>query len=77
MKYRITVFLKNNVFDPQGSAIMKVLHNLGYSSVNDVRVGKVFFVDLSDGSEEVIKKISEDVFSNPVIENFEIEKLEG
>ncbi|MCS7299077.1 MAG: phosphoribosylformylglycinamidine synthase subunit PurS [Spirochaetia bacterium] len=77
MKYRINVFLKNNVFDPQGNAIMRVLHNLGYKSVNDVRVGKVFLIDISEDSENIIKKISEDVFSNPVIEKFEIEKLEG
>lgn len=76
MKYKVTVSLKSNVFDPQGSAIMRVLHNLGYKNVNDVRVGKVFLIDVNDGSEDIIKKISENVFSNPVIERFEIEKLE-
>lgn len=76
MKYRINVFLKNNVFDPQGNAILRVLHNLGYKSVNDVRVGKSFLIDISEDGENIIKKISEDVFSNPVIEKFEIEKLE-
>lgn len=75
MRYKITVLLKDNVFDPQGNAILKVLHNLGYKNINDVRVGKVFLVD-ADDNEDVIRKISDDVFSNPVIEKFEIEKLE-
>ncbi|MGC8766765.1 MAG: phosphoribosylformylglycinamidine synthase subunit PurS [Brevinematia bacterium] len=74
MKYRVIVSLKDNVFDPQGSAILKVLHNLGYSNVKDVRAGKVFFVDL-DSDDSVIDKIAEEVFTNPVIEKFKIEKL--
>lgn len=76
MKYKITVLLKDNVFDPQGNAILKVLHNLGYKSIENVRVGKVFVLE-TDYDEETVRKISYDVFSNPVIEKFEIEKLGG
>lgn len=76
MKYKVTVLLKENVFDPQGSAILKVLHNLGYKDVENVRVGKVFIVETSY-DEETVKKISDEVFSNPIIERFEIEKIGG
>ncbi len=76
MKYKITVLLKDNVFDPQGNAILKVLHNLGYKSIENVRVGKVFVLE-TDYDEETVRRISDDVFSNPVIEKFEIEKLGG
>ncbi|MFN4245072.1 MAG: phosphoribosylformylglycinamidine synthase subunit PurS [Brevinematia bacterium] len=74
MKYKVTVFLKDNVFDPQGSSILRVLHNLGYNGVQDVRVGKVFFVETSY-DEELVKKIANEVFSNDVIEKFEVEKV--
>ncbi|MCX8029029.1 MAG: phosphoribosylformylglycinamidine synthase subunit PurS [Brevinematales bacterium] len=75
MKYKVIVSLKDNVFDPQGSAILKVLHNLGYKDVENVRVGKVFFVE-TNSNENVIEKISSEVFTNPVIEKFSIEKVE-
>lgn len=74
MRYRVIVSLKDNVFDPQGSAILKVLHNLGYVNVNNVRVGKVFFVDI-DSEESVVSKIADEVFANPIIEKFQVEKL--
>ncbi|MEN2998253.1 MAG: phosphoribosylformylglycinamidine synthase subunit PurS [Brevinematia bacterium] len=75
MKYKVTVLLKDNVFDPQGSAILKVLHNLGYRGISDVRVGKVFYLE-TDDSEDTVRKVSNEVLSNPVIERFEIEKVE-
>lgn len=75
MRYRVTVILKENVFDPQGNAILKVLHNLGYKNITSVRTGKVFFVD-TDGDEDIVRRVSSEVFSNPVIEKFEIEKVE-
>ncbi len=76
MKYKVTVYLKENVLDPQGTAILQTLHNIGYKSIEDIRVGKVFFVEINgDNSKNIIENISKNVFSNPVIEKFEIEVL--
>ncbi len=74
MKYKVTVFLKDNVFDPQGNSILRVLHNLGYKGIQNVRVGKVFIVE-SDNNEEMIKKVANEVFCNNVIEKFEVERM--
>jgi phosphoribosylformylglycinamidine synthase PurS subunit len=75
MKYKVTVFLKENVFDPQGNSILRVLHNLGYNDVTNLRVGKVFFIETNGNSKEIIDKIAYEILSNPVIEKYTIEEL--
>ncbi len=75
MKYKVTVFLKENVFDRQGNSILKVLHNLGYSNVTNLRVGKVFFIETNGDNKELIDKIAYEILSNPVIEKYTIEEL--
>ena len=41
---RVTIFvsLKQGVLDPQGKAIERSLHSLGYDDVGGVRAGKVY-----------------------------------
>ena len=41
MKARIEIFLKNGVLDVQGKAVEGALQDLGWASVDQVRVGKV------------------------------------
>ena len=48
MKAKIHVTLKSGILDPQGRAIQQSLATLGFSSVNDVRVGKFLEVELED-----------------------------
>ena len=40
MRVKIFVSLKNGVLDPQGKAIERSLHSLGYNETHDVRMGK-------------------------------------
>ena len=60
MKFEITVTLKQEVLDPQGSAVLQTLKSLGHESVQKVRQGKSFEIDLSENDEsknlEKIKK---------------------
>ena len=48
MKAKIHVTLKSGILDPQGRAIQQSLATLGFSSVNDVRVGKFLEVELGN-----------------------------
>lgn len=76
MKVRILVTLKNGVLDPQGKAVHHALENLDFDGVDDVRVGKLIELELSDGTSNAdIEKMCEKLLANMVIENFEIEKL--
>ncbi len=75
---RVYVTLKRGVLDPQGSAVARSLHALGYDEVADVRLGKFIEVALREGApagqerariEEMCKKL----LANTVIEDFRIE----
>ena len=76
MKIKVIVTLKNGVLDPQGKAIQQSLNGMGFSSVNEVRQGKFFEVDVNEKDEAKAKIKVEDMckklLANLVIENFEI-----
>lgn len=80
MKAKITVRLKRGVLDPQGKAVLHAAHSLGFESIHDVRVGKVFELELEEGDSqqfrEMVKKLGEKLLANTVIENFEVEILD-
>ncbi len=77
MKARIFVTLKNGVLDPQGKAIGHALNNLGFTSVGEVRQGKVIDIELSETDEAKaraeIENMCEKLLANTVIESYEIE----
>ena len=76
MKLRIFVTFKNGVLDPQGRAIQHALGSLGFAGVGDVRAGKVFELDVADGTDDAaINQMCEKLLANTVIENFRIEKV--
>ena len=76
MKIKVIVTLKNGVLDPQGKAIQQTLNGMGFSSVNEVRQGKFFEVDVNEKDEAKAKIKVEDMckklLANLVIEIFEI-----
>lgn len=80
MKVRILVSLKDSVLDPQGQTVKNTLHTLGYSSIKDVRLGKVFELELEgiskEEAEKIIPEISDKVLANPVIEKFSWQIIE-
>ena len=73
-KVKVFVSLKADVMDPQGQTIGNALHTLGFNDVREVKVGKYFvlLIDSNDKKkvEEEVIKISKDLLSNPVIEDF-------
>lgn len=73
MKARVYVTFKPSVLDPQGQTIRAALQGLGHKGIEEVRQGKFFEITLSD--DEDLEAIAREVLSNPVIENYRIEKL--
>ena len=47
MRVKIFVSLKRGVLDPQGKAIERSLHTLGYNEVQDVRMGKYLEIEMA------------------------------
>jgi phosphoribosylformylglycinamidine synthase len=74
MKYKVEIKIKEAVHDPQGQALENVLSDLGYSEIKNIRVGKLIEFEVEGLKEEVLNKVSKEVFSNPVIEDYKIYK---
>lgn len=76
MQVRVLVRLKPGVLDPQGRAVHHALEGLGFTGVEDVRIGRLIELDLADGADETtIQAMCEKLLANTVIENFTIETL--
>lgn len=76
MIYRVYVNFKKGILDPEAEAIKKTILNMGFKSLKSLSKGKFFDVEISKSSKglEEIKKISRELLSNPVVENFKIIK---
>jgi len=74
---KIYITLKPTVNDPQGLTIKGALHNLGFSSVEDVRAGKYIEVKIAEKDIAAARKQVDDMcrklLTNPVIENYRFE----
>lgn len=77
IKAIVNVSLKAGVLDSQGKAVHHALESLHFNNVNDVRVGKQIVLKLDESDEakamEDITKMCEELLSNTVIEDYEIE----
>lgn len=77
MRFKIFISLKEGVLDPQGKAVERSLHSLGYREVQGVRMGKYIEVNLDLASrteaEARIREMCERLLANPVIEDYHFE----
>ena len=77
MKARVFVTLKPSILDPQGKTITSALHTLGYGTVQDVRQGKYFELDLdaatADQARTLASEVADKLLANPVIESYRVE----
>ena len=77
MRVKIFVSLKTGVLDPQGKAIERSLHTLGYNEVQDVRMGKYLEIEMADTSraaaEQRVREMCDKLLANPVIEDYRFE----
>ena len=77
MRVKIFVSLKTGVLDPQGKAIQRSLHTLGYNEVQDVRMGKYLEIEMAPASlqdaEVRVWEMCDKLLANPVIEEYRFE----
>ena len=78
MKVNVIVKPKEAVLDPQGNAVRDAMRHLGMPEVRNVRIGKFMEIDV-DGEDVDLEKrlhgLCRDLLSNPVIEEYSIERL--
>jgi phosphoribosylformylglycinamidine synthase len=77
MRAKVYVTLKRAVLDPQGKAIARSLQHMGFSEVEDVRIGK--YVELqvaaksADDARARLDEMCKKLIANTVIEDYRIE----
>jgi phosphoribosylformylglycinamidine synthase len=77
MRAKIFVSLKSGVLDPQGKAIERSLHALGYPEARDVRAGKYLELEIDASSIQAaelrVRDMCDKLLANPVIEDYRFE----
>lgn len=77
MLVRVYVTPKRGILDPQGKAVARSLHDLGYVEAGEVRMGKYIEIELHDLSKDEAERRMEDMcrrlLANSVIEDFRFE----
>jgi phosphoribosylformylglycinamidine synthase len=78
VKAKVVVMPKAAVLDPQGNAVRDAMRHLGMPEVRSVRIGKYMEIDI-DGQngdlETRLRGLCRDLLSNPVIEDYELQKV--
>ncbi len=76
-RLEIRVIPRPGLLDPEGKAIQHALQSLDYEGIEDVRVGKILYVDMEAASADQARERGEAMclrlLANPVTENFEID----
>jgi phosphoribosylformylglycinamidine synthase len=82
MKFKATIniYLKEGVLDSQGKAVHHALDSLGFTGVDDVRIGRQVVIKLDANSEseasDEVKNMCESLLANTVIEDFSFDLTE-
>lgn len=78
---RVRVMPRAGLLDPQGHAVEHALGSLGFSGVQQVRIGRTLEIALEGGSEQEVrdqlKTMCEKLVANPVTEDFTIDAVEA
>lgn len=77
VKVNVIVKPKEAVLDPQGNAVRDAMKHLGMPEVKSVRIGKYMEIDVEGEDNDLEKRLHglcRDLLSNPVIEDYELQK---
>jgi len=72
---RVLIRPKAGILDPQGQAVERALPALGFDGVRHVHVGRMIELDVADA--HAIGEMCEKLLANPLIEDYEVELLDG
>jgi phosphoribosylformylglycinamidine synthase subunit PurS len=74
---RVHVTPKRGILDPQGKAVQNSLHALGFTEVQDVKVGKYIELRLRHAEPQAVaarvREMCERLLANGVIEDFQVQ----
>lgn len=73
---RVSVTLKPSLLDSAGRTVADALHRQSFSEVQDVRIGKLIELQVTEVDEARIRQMCADLLANPVIEDFSFEVVQ-
>ena len=79
VKAKVIVMPKKAVLYPQGNAVRDAMRHLGMPEVRSVRIGKYMEIDIDGKNSDLESRLHglcRDLLSNPVIEDYELEKTD-
>jgi phosphoribosylformylglycinamidine synthase len=80
-RFAVNVTPKPGILDPQGRAVEGSLGHLGIEGVSAVRVGRRVELTVEAGdaaaARAVVERLASDLLSNPLIEAYAVEELDG
>jgi phosphoribosylformylglycinamidine synthase len=75
-RVEVRVMPRATLLDPQGEAVERALHALGFGEVGRVRMGKHLVLDVKAGSREEAlaraREMCDRLLANPVIEDYDL-----
>ncbi|UCC69020.1 MAG: phosphoribosylformylglycinamidine synthase subunit PurS [Armatimonadota bacterium] len=74
---RVIITLKKTIMDAQGQTVERALHDLGYSGVQNLRIGKLGDMEVDGAPREQLSsqldEMCRKLLANPIIEDFRFE----
>jgi phosphoribosylformylglycinamidine synthase PurS subunit len=71
----INVMPLKALLDPQGKAVTQSMHNIGFKTVESVRIGKHITIELEANTKKSAEKKVEEaclkILTNPIMEGFD------
>jgi len=74
LKARVLIRPKEGILDPQGQAVERALPALGFTGVEEVRVGRVVELEIEDAS--LLDAMCQKLLANPLVEDYEIQLVD-
>ncbi len=78
LRFRVRILRKPEIADPEGATTARALRDLGYDVV-EVRFGREILVELppgdADEAEAAVHEMCERLLANPIIEDYDVERL--
>jgi phosphoribosylformylglycinamidine synthase len=75
LKARVLIRPKEGILDPQGQTVERALPALGFEGASHVRIGRLVELEVDDPSQ--VPAMCERLLANPLIEDYEVQFLEG
>ena len=79
LKFSVTVTLKKDVLDPQGKVVQNTLINMGIDSLQNIRQGKYFEIEINekddDSAKQKVDEMCKKLLVNLIIEDYKISKI--